>query len=310
MTTRALLGPQRLQPIVAEILETLAPEGPLAVVTAGWQEREAEVDELAEHVRRPVTNLRLHARAEEVFLARPDVFEAHRARQNRLQELQRLYRLRLGHAVAAARELLGRDGDPAMIEPERDAALEALRTLDDHHMARVAEIHHDFEHQHGARVRKALAGHRREIRAVLRRTSALAIAGGHVAVLLNRLRLFGIAGMVEELPIVAWSAGAMTLAERVVLFHDRPPQGAGHAELLDLGLGLAPGLVPLPHARARLRLEDQARVALLARRLAPAVPIALDARAWVVQDGESLSAGSEALRLATTGQLLPVEARR
>lgn len=102
------------------------------------------------------------------------------------------------------------------------------------------------------------------------------IAGGHVAVLLNRLRLFGVIELAEDKPIVAWSAGAMALGARVVLFHDSPPWGAGNAEVLEVGLGCYRGLLPLPDARHWLRLEDPARVALFARRFAPDLCAALD----------------------------------
>jgi hypothetical protein len=104
----------------------------------------------------------------------------------------------------------------------------------------------------------------------------VAFAGGHVAALLNRLRLFDVASVVGERPIVAWSAGAMALSERIVLFHDSPPWGAGNAEVLDHGLGLCPGVLPLPHARRRLRLQDPRRVDLLVRRFAPLRCVGLD----------------------------------
>jgi hypothetical protein len=46
-----------------------------------------------------------------------------------------------------------------------------------------------------------------------------------VAVLVNRLRLFGLGDLVADKTVFAWSAGAMAVSERVVLFHDDPPQG-------------------------------------------------------------------------------------
>ena len=78
------------------------------------------------------------------------------------------------------------------------------------------------------------------------------IAGGHVAVLVNRLRLFGMRALLGHKPIAAWSAGAMALTTRVLLFHDRPPQGAGNAEIFEHGLDLVPDAVFLPHAATRL----------------------------------------------------------
>jgi hypothetical protein len=68
----------------------------------------------------------------------------------------------------------------------------------------------------------------------------------------------------------------MVTGERVVLFHDSPPQGFGNAEVLDVGLGLHQGLIPLPHAGRRLRLHDRDRVSLFARRFEPALCVALE----------------------------------
>jgi enterochelin esterase-like enzyme len=62
----------------------------------------------------------------------------------------------------------------------------------------------------------------------------------------------------------------MALTERIVLFHDRAPQGPGHPEVYGSGLSVLRNLVPLPHARARLLLDDAPRMAVFARRFAPA----------------------------------------
>ena len=72
---------------------------------------------------------------------------------------------------------------------------------------------------------------------------------GHV------LRLFAVG---RPPAVVAWSAGAMALTERVMLFHDRAAHGPSHAEFADVGLGWVPGAVLLPHARRRLRVDDPA----------------------------------------------------
>ena len=77
-----------------------------AVVAAGWQEAESDIDDVAEAARRDVINLRLYGRADEVFAADAGLLAAYRARQDRLQELQRLYGLRLRRTMAAAREML------------------------------------------------------------------------------------------------------------------------------------------------------------------------------------------------------------
>jgi hypothetical protein len=120
-------------------------------------------------------------------------------------------------------------------------------------------------------------------------------------VVLNRLQLFGIAELAGPRPIIAWSAGAMALTERVVLFHDDPPHGQAISEVLDAGLGLARDLVVLPEPRLRLRLDDPARVGELAQRYAPAACVALDhgAQIWV-DAGRAIRAAS-AQRLDARG---------
>jgi hypothetical protein len=100
----------------------------------------------------------------------------------------------------------------------------------------------------------------------------------------------------------------MVAAGRIVLFHDTPPQGAGVPEVLQRGLGVAPGLVPLPHARRRLRLDLPARVALMARRFAPDLALALDDGARVVVQEGRIVAAVGASRLAPEGDVLSLEA--
>lgn len=310
MASLILFGPQRLNPILKPELDGLGLDGSVAAVTAGWQEREREDEELQRHIERPLLNLRLHSRAEQVFSDDQELFKAHRARQDRLQALQRLYRYRLDFVLEPARELMRRGGDPELLDRERDSAIEAIRLLDREHLMRAAEIHQEFEREWHPTRRDSVAVHRDEIYELLQQSSAVLIAGGHVAVLLNRMRLFGLADLVREMPILAWSAGAMALAERVVLFHDSPPQGAGNPEVLDAGLGLYRGLIPLPHARHRLRLEDPVRVSLLARRFAPDTCVPLDEKMCVRRSTLGLSVGWEtghgALELSASGRVIPL----
>jgi len=97
-----------------------------------------------------------------------------------------------------------------------------------------------------------------------------------VGVLAEVLHLFNIAAALRSAPLIAWSAGAMALADRIVLFHDRAPQGPGHPEVYGSGLSLLRDVVLLPHARARLLLDDTPRMAVFARRFAPARCVLLE----------------------------------
>jgi hypothetical protein len=265
-----LLGPQRFQPTVATVLDDLGIRGTVAAVTAGWEERELEDGELREHLGRETVNLRLFWRLEDVFREDPGLKKLLYERYGELRELRRIHQIRLSHQLEAARTLMQENGDDALLDPERSSAIEELRHLDAFHLHRVREVHAAYDARIDGEGRESLARQRAELGEILSGAAVLAIAGGHVGVLTNRLRLFGILERAPALPVIAWSAGAMALSERIVLFHDRPPQGFGNPEILEHGLGHCPGVVPLPHANKRLRLEDPIRVALFARRFAPA----------------------------------------
>ena len=278
MPSLSLLGPQRFTPTLGEAVARAGVTGRLASVTAGWQEREAEDLELHEHLGERTENLMLYARSEDALERDSELERAYRERQEKLRALQDVYRGRLGHALAALREVEGRaakGGDPALLQPEIASAMTALRELDVHHFSRIAATHREFEEKLRPAERPAIERHAKQIVRQLDRAEGVAIAGGHVAILLNRLRLFDLGPKIAPKAIFAWSAGAMAIAERVVVFHHFPPQGQGITELLEIGLGLAPGIVPLPHAHRRLALDDAARLSRIARRFAPAVCVTM-----------------------------------
>jgi peptidase E len=277
MPSVTLLGPQIREPNLGDMLHKLSLPGPYAVITAGWQEREGEVEELRQHVAAPVQDLQIYARTEDVFARDAQLRVAHRQRQARLHEMQEVYRLRLDHAKRAARELLERDGDPDVVRPARRQAIAALRRLDLAHLNAVRRVHAAFEAEVVPLERPAVRDAIADVRRIIDQAGTVFVAGGHVAVLLNRLRLLGGEWLLSGKPVVAWSAGAMVMCEAVVLFHDQPPQGASHAEVFDAGLGLVRNVMVFPHSQTRLKLHDATRVALLARRFAPATCFTLDA---------------------------------
>lgn len=303
MASITLLGPQFREPNLGAVLTALDLEGPFAGISAGWQEREGELDELRAHVHADVADLRIYERTEDVFSADRPLRLAHRARQAELQELQDLYALRLRHAKTAARELFERTGGSPALRRARREAIGALRRLDRAHLHAVRAAHARFERAVRPADRPAVAQACATIRASLESTRAVLIAGGHVAVLLNRLRLLGAADWLSGRTLIAWSAGAMVVAEAVVLFHDHPPQGAADAEVLDAGLGLLRGVVPLPHAQTRLRLHDSRRIALFARRFAPSACLTLDHGSFAHFDDSRLRSSTGCLRLGRDGSL-------
>ncbi len=303
-----LLGPQRLKPTLVEAVDALGVDGAVAAVTAGWQEREDEIDELSAHLRRPTVNLRLHRRGEDVFQRDPELFLAYGDLLDRTRKLQELYRVRLGFEKDAVRALMGVATDADLLEPEVASAIDSLRELDRHHLERLARVRAAFDAEWRPHERPVVEEHRAEIATVLAGCAALALAGGHVSVLLDRLRLFGVAELSGAMPVFAWSAGAMVAGEQVVLFHDSPPQGAGNAEILDAGLGLCHGVVALPHARRRLKTDDAVRVALFARRFAPLRCLAMDDHARVDFDAEGRATVRLARELCADGTVAEIHA--
>jgi hypothetical protein len=270
-----VLGPQR-QPTVDRVLGSLDVRGPIALVTAGWQEREGDDAELLALTGGRAVNLRLHARWLDALQQDPGYARAESERRALLDDLQQLYLLRLDHALRALYATAERPGgNPRTRQMAVEDALAGVRLLDETHLARVRELGEEFSAERRPEDREVLARHREEVHADLSAAEGLLVAGGHVADLLHVLRLFHLA---PHLParVVAWSAGAMALTSRVVLFGDRAAQGPAHSEVYGEGLGVVDGLVLLPHARRRLRTGDLGRMSVLARRFAPASCVVLD----------------------------------
>ncbi len=276
-----LLGPQR-RPTVDAVARyhSLGVSGPVAVITAGWQEREADDAELRRLVGGRAVNLSLYRRWLDVQDRDPGYLAGERRLAETLAELQDLYLLRLDYALRAAYAVQRRAaGDDAFLD-----AVAAVRELDAAHLRRVDGARLEFFQRLPPHARPVIAEHRAAVSALLAEASAVVIAGGHVGVLAGVLHLFNVAAVLPS-PVIAWSAGAMALTERIVLFHDRAPQGPGHPELFGSGLSVLRDVVLLPHARARLLLDDAPRMAVFARRFGPARCILLESGTRIEIDG-------------------------
>jgi hypothetical protein len=305
VSTIVLLGPQRLHPTLVQAVEAVGAEGSIAAVTAGWEEREDEIDELREHLGRRVVNLQVHARTEDVFRRDGVLLAAWQERRAQFREMTELHRARLTPVMQALRALRDRKGREDLLAPERAAAMEDLRRLDAHRVERVAAIQADFERRWRPHERPSVAGHRAELTAIAGECGALAVAGGNVAVLLNRMRLFGVVELFAGRTVFAWSAGAMAMTEQVVLFHDDPPWGRGDPLVLGPGFGLCPGIVALPHAHRRIRLDKPARLRLWHERFAPRDCLAFDDSSWLVlRDGRPVTTAGGVRRFSREGNLV------
>ncbi len=270
-----LLGPQR-RPTLDQAVAGLGDDLGFATVTAGWQEREPDDAELDGLLAGRSANLNLYGRWLDIQERDPEFASAELEHRTYLEELRLLYLVQLESAGATIQLLASRNGDrPEAIEAALDDARAVIRLLDDSHTSRVRAADEEFGQRLAPAERPVIAEHRAAVLEILQRSGALVVAGGHVGVLLRAMRLFGVAEAVPDV-VIAWSAGAMALTERVVLFHDRTPQGLSPSEIFGDGLGLIRDVVLLPHARRRLRIDDPLRMATMAQRFEPAVCVVLD----------------------------------
>jgi hypothetical protein len=290
-----LLGPQR-RPTVDGAVRALGllgpgPSGPFATVTAGWREREPDDGELTAILGGTAVNLALYRRWLDVQERDPEYVAGERALAAVLADLAELYLLRLDYALRAVYAVQRRPVSSVRAGSDEVAdALGAVRELDAAHLRRVNQARGEFFERLPPHDRPVIAGHRAEVAAAVAGARALVVAGGHVGVLAEVLHLFNVAAALRANgsapPVIAWSAGAMALTDRIVLFHDRSPQGPGHPEVFGSGLSVVRDAVLLPHARARMLLDDVPRMAVFARRFAPARCVPLESGTRIdVADG-------------------------
>ena len=299
-----LLGPQRRPTVdaVARSLGLAGPENRVATITAGWQEREPDDTELSTLLGGRAVNLSLYRRWLDVQDRDPQYATAERELAATLAELQDLYLLRLDYALQAVYAVQRRAG-PALGGGTLAEAIAAVRELDAAHLRRVDTVRGEFFQRLPPHDRPVIAGHRAVVQGILGEAGALVIAGGHVGVLAEVLHLFNVAAALQQVagyqgagrqgagrsPVIAWSAGAMALTDRIVLFGDRSPQGPGHPEVYGSGLSVIRGVVLLPHARARMLLDDTPRMAVFARRFAPARCVLLNGGTRIELDSSGAS---------------------
>jgi hypothetical protein len=296
----ALIGPQHTTPDVGTVVAELGIKGPVALVRAGYQEFESDDAPLVAALGVPTVNLTLHARSNAVFKNSGEFAEAYPARQQRLRLMQGFYRTRLDGTEDAAKKISLRYVDSELLDQEEKVSVDLFRHIDTDHIERCQAVRAAFDKNWPASSVELVEKHRAEVRELMASCDALVIAGGHVASLLNRLELFDVLGNVAGKTIIAWSAGAMCLTDRIVLFHDFPPYGSDIAQELDSGVGLVPGYVVLPDPRRRVNLDEKGGIQRFARRMAPATCVAMDHGARLILENGDLRYAC-ATRLTTAG---------
>jgi hypothetical protein len=280
-----LLGPQRFRLTAGTVASRIAPDGTVVTVTAGWRDREKDDAELDEVLGGRSHNLHLFTRLGRLIRHDRRFATAASAYNRAVDEASELYLLRLQHALASVYTTMRRTARQDLVDSSLRAGLQSVRDIDDWYLWVLAELEGELRTDGGVDASDVIAHHRGEVREALAGAALLAVAGGHVSMLRRCLRLFEVEPA-PELPVVGWSAGAMVLTDRIVLYNDKGPEGVRPSEVWDRGLGRVPGIVAMPHARRRLALDDTDRNVILAHRYAPARVVLLD-------DGSRLTIGPD-----------------
>ncbi len=301
-----LLGPQAETTTVVDTLESLEIKGSVGLITAGWHDAEGDPAQIDPALAKRVHHVPLYGNAERVWKDDPELHQGHQAMQRAVRTARMAYNIRLANALNAFTAIASVEGDRAVVDDEQATAFEAVRRLDELHVDRIASLRADYNARFMPEARSAVQKERNEVARIVEPLEAVVVEGGHVAVLINRMRLFDLSSMLAGKTVIGCSGGAMILAERLVLFHDSPPQGPGNAEVAEHGLGLVSGIIPLPHADRRLRLDDPHRVGLFARRFDPSPCVVLDGKTRLIHDQDGWHT-TRARRLTTSGSVVAWE---
>ena len=174
----ALLGPQQLKVSLGAAVSALGREGPIALVTCGWQEREDQDEDLPTQLGRKTINLKLYERGEKVLAADKSFARAHRARQDQLRQIQEFYRLRLERTFDAALHIARKSAGTDLEADELRLSMEQVRRIDQEHLERVSALREAHELQMRPLERPVIAKHREELREILSAVGIIAIACG------------------------------------------------------------------------------------------------------------------------------------
>jgi hypothetical protein len=191
-----------------------------------------------------------------------------------MDELAGIYSVRLQRALESAYVVARRPTREDIAESAFADAIRGVRDIDAWYLRSVDQLYGELQAAAPPEASEPIARNRAEVAELLRDATVLAIAGGHVGILLRCLRLFE--AVPREVPVVAWSAGAMAMTDRVVLYNDNGPQGVRGAEVWDRGAARVHDVVAMPHARRRLKLDDPVHAKAFVRRFAPAACLLLD----------------------------------
>ncbi len=164
-----LLGPQRFLTTAGTVVHSVAPDGPVATVTAGWQDREAADDELDEVMGGRSRNLHLYGRLSDV-LTTDDHFATEALRhRDAMDELAGIYSLRLQRALDSAYAVARRPARDDIAESAFADAVRGVQDIDAWYLRAVDELYGELETAAPPESSEEIARHRQRGRRAARR---------------------------------------------------------------------------------------------------------------------------------------------
>ncbi|MRG94987.1 Type 1 glutamine amidotransferase-like domain-containing protein [Polyangium spumosum] len=167
-------------------------------------------------------------------------------------------------------------------------AFHTLESNDDHLFELFGDIERRAFDAAGALYHPAFRAAKERLEARILSASNIFLFGGRLDLLLGALRFFRLRDVfVEALrrgaQIVAVSAGAMVLCERVIVYDDFA-ETPRDFQLYDRGLGIVQDLQVFPHCMERIQTDDIDNLAYLARRFRHHACVGLNQRSLLLLD--------------------------
>jgi peptidase E len=175
-------------------------------------------------------------------------------------------------------------------------ALETLEANDQHLVDLLREIEQRAFDAAGLAYDPAWRAARERLEQRILSANTLIFFGGRLDLLLDALRFFRLRDAISEAlrrgaQIVAMSAGAMVLCERVIVYDDLAATPRDF-QLYDRGLAIVRDIQLFPHCTERIQTDDPENLAYLARRFRHHACVGLNQRSFLLFELEPRRATS------------------
>jgi peptidase E len=169
---------------------------------------------------------------------------------------------------------------------ELQQALDTLEANDDHLVDLLDEVEQRVFDAAGLAYDPAWRAAQQRLEQRILSANTIMLFGGHLDLLLDALRFFRLRDALAEAlrrgaQIVAMSAGAMVLCERVIIYDDFAKTRRDF-QLYDRGLALVRDIQLFPHCTERIQTDDPDNLAYLARRFRHHVCVGLNQRSFLL----------------------------